>query len=264
MRCGKAGRLQEGAGGVLLPDLAGDMGNYRDILRTVALVGIGLPLAVGGTVLLFRAGVTGSPAGGLTACAVLVVGAVVLAAPLARLAAGPSGRLFWPGKRLSRPLPMYGIPASRRAKGLYEEAMSGYEKIAEEYPGELKPYVEMIDISVVNLRDGERARSIYHRGLGALRKADKAALARVYEATVTRLQPEPEWVSEERARALAPPDLKGRGPVEEPDGRAARRFHAGGTGGYEGSDGPQYVDTRRKVPYVKKEPAGPSGQPDSE
>lgn len=161
-------------------------------------------------------------------------GGFILAPALGELVAEPLRSMFYPGTRASGPGPVYSIPQSKRANGLYEEAMSGFEEIAHEFPGDVKPYVEMIDMAVVNLHDGERARMIFYKGLTELEnEEDKAVLKQMYEATMTRLHPEPEWLVEEQQRTLTAPDLSGQAPVKEPDGITARRFHAGPKGRYE-------------------------------
>jgi len=169
------------------------MNNYRDIFKQLALLGIiGFPLAIGGTIMLFCADRAHSPGGGLFACAAIIAGAIVFAMPLARLVAEPSGNLFYPGKRFSRPQPVYSIPQSKRAKGLYEEAIAGFEAIAKEYPADVKPYIEMIDISIVNLKDPDRANEIFQCGLAHLKKdKDKEVLATMYSAMRTRLNAKP-------------------------------------------------------------------------
>ncbi|NQT92915.1 MAG: hypothetical protein HQ559_09150 [Lentisphaerae bacterium] len=168
----------------------------------------------------------------------VVGGGLIVAPAIGEILAEPLRSLFYPGTRASRPGPVYSIPQSKRANGLYEEAMRGFEQIAANYPDDVKPYVEMIDMAVVNLRDGERAKMIFYRGLAELQKdEDKATLKQMYEATITRLQPEPEWLTEEQQRTLTAPDLKDQKPVKEPDGITARRFHAGPKGRYEGPSG---------------------------
>jgi len=118
----------------------------------------------------------------------IVAGAIILASPLTRLLAEPAGSLFYPVRRFDRPQPMYSIPQSKRAKGLYEEAMAGFEKIAETYPDEVQPYIHMIDIAIVNLKDPDRANAIYQRGFSTLKQNDaKGELARMYSAIRTRL-----------------------------------------------------------------------------
>ncbi|MBU0714475.1 MAG: hypothetical protein KJ964_03835 [Verrucomicrobia bacterium] len=118
----------------------------------------------------------------------IILGAVIVAFPLAELFAEPTGNLFWPSEHYDRPQPAYSIPQSKRTRGLYEEAMAGFEKIAEEYPQEVQPYVEMIDIAVVNLHDPQRANAIFHRGVSILKKdEDRETLVRMYRAIQTRL-----------------------------------------------------------------------------
>jgi hypothetical protein len=121
-----------------------------------------------------------------------LVAAIFVAGPIARLLAEPMGGLLWPKRYYDKPQPIYGIPQSKRAKGLPEEALAEYEKIAAANPGEVRPYVEMIDIAIVDFKDAERANALYQRGLACLPKPeDKDALARAYAATRTRLDPKP-------------------------------------------------------------------------
>jgi hypothetical protein len=122
-----------------------------------------------------------------------VAGAIIVfSSLLARLIAEPSGRLFWPGEHFDRPQPVYGIPQSKRKKGLYEEAMAGFEKIAKDYPEEVQPYIEMIDIAILDLKDPERANRIYQNGIGILAKEkDKETLAIMYSAIRSRLNARP-------------------------------------------------------------------------
>jgi len=167
------------------------MNDYRDILISLAWrLGLAAPVFALGWFLLASAegGWAASPRL-LVGMACIVVTAIILAPGLARLVAEPSGSLFYPGKRLGRPAPMYSIPQSKRKKGLCDEAMAGYEKIAAEYPGETKPYVEMIDIAIVDLRNPELAETIFRRGVSAAEKEeDRAALSKMYEAIRSRLK----------------------------------------------------------------------------
>lgn len=166
------------------------MNNYREILasllwRCVPALAVG---ALGWWLLASASGGLQAFSRLLFGMACVVAGAVIMAPPIARLIAEPSGNLFYPGKRLDRPQPVYGIPQAKRARGFYEEAMAGFEKIAEEYPDEVKPYVEMIDIAIRDLKDPDRANAIYRRGVSRLRKdEDKEVLARMHGAIRTRL-----------------------------------------------------------------------------
>jgi hypothetical protein len=136
---------------------------------------------------------------------IMLMGVVVLAIPIARLVAEPSGSLFYP-RIHSKPHPPYSIPECKAAKGQYEEAMTLFERIAAEYPDALKAYVGMVDIAIMHLKDPARAESIYRRGLTDLRTADsREALTRMYDAIRSRLQSEPEWLTVEKRRTIGVP-----------------------------------------------------------
>ena len=121
-----------------------------------------------------------------------LVAAILVSGPLARGLAEPTGNLFWPRRYYDKPQPMYGIPQSRRAKGQLEEALAEYEKIAAAHPDEIRPFVEMIDLAIHDLRDADRANAIFQNGLARLAKADdKDRLAQAYAETRTRLDVRP-------------------------------------------------------------------------
>ncbi len=121
-----------------------------------------------------------------------LVAAVFAAGPIARGLAEPMGSLFWPKRYYDKPQPMYGIPQSRRAKGQLEEALAEYEKIAAAHPDEVRPWLEMIDLAVHDLRDARRANLLFQAGIARLKKADdRDLLARAYAATLTRLDVRP-------------------------------------------------------------------------
>lgn len=120
------------------------------------------------------------------------IAALFVAGPIARLLAEPVGGLLWPKKFYDKPRPMYGIPQSRRAKGLPEEAIAEYAQIAAEFPDEILPHIEMIDIALTELHDPERAEAYFQHGLVALKKpGDKELLEQVYAATRERQAPHP-------------------------------------------------------------------------
>ncbi|MDX1680145.1 MAG: hypothetical protein R3242_05370 [Akkermansiaceae bacterium] len=101
----------------------------------------------------------------LLALGLLILAAVMLAPPIARgLVEWAYDRLTYSEKYRHAP-PMYGRPQSLRKSRRYEEAMKAYEEIAEDYPDELKPYLEMIDIALSDLKDPDRAELIYRRGV---------------------------------------------------------------------------------------------------
>jgi len=162
--------------------------DYKTILLAILWRGVpaGISIAIGAG-LLFAAQSSGAPTMFLGLFFFLIA-AIFVAGPLARLLAEPVGGLLWPKQYYDQPQPMYGIPQSKRAKGLPEEALAEYEKIVAAHPGEVRPYMEMIDVVLLDLKDAERANGLYQRGLAALTNpADKDSLARAYAATRTRL-----------------------------------------------------------------------------
>lgn len=168
------------------------MSNHQELLARLGRRALlAAPCFGAGFLLLARAddNVAKGLAFGLLGCAGLLLGAILLAPPLARLFAESTGGLFYPDQSFDRPQPMYSIPQARRVQGQYEEALAGFEQIAQEHPDRVEPYVAMIEIAIVNLHDGGRAEAFYQRGLAALqREEDKESLARVYRANRTRLK----------------------------------------------------------------------------
>jgi hypothetical protein len=169
------------------------MNNYREIFRSFALRGIlGLPFFVGGVIVLHRAHASPDPGSGFLGCALIIAAAVTMAGPVARLIAEPAGNLFYPNRSDGRRQPAYSISESKRAKGLYEEAIAGFEQIASEFPDEVKPYIHIIDICIRNLKDPARANEVFQRGLASLKKEEeRETLARMYSGIRTRLNSKP-------------------------------------------------------------------------
>ena len=118
----------------------------------------------------------------------ILLAALIVARPIARLLAESSGSLFFPNEHFERPQPMYSVPQARRKEGRPEEAIAGFARIAEDHPEEVQPWIEMIDIAIVDLRDGDRAEHFYREGLATLADpASRDELTGVYEAIRTRL-----------------------------------------------------------------------------
>lgn len=170
------------------------MSNYRDILvRLFFRLLVAVPIFIGGLMV-----------GGLIALSAVLLGAIIVAGPIAHLFGEPLGNILYPARHSSRKAPMYGVPESRRARGLYEEAMVEYRKIMDEHPGEVKPYIGMIDTAVVNLKDPERASIIYNRGMASLQNEnDRNALTNMYLGICSRISDKPEWLRKERERVLS-------------------------------------------------------------
>ena len=133
------------------------------------------------------------PFGGFLGFGLYLVASIILAFPLANLAATVLSNLFWSISYFDKPQPIYGIPQSRRVKGLPEDALAEYEKILAQFPDEVRPHLDMIEIALLDLRDPARARALYLRALDRLKNpADKAALETIYSETLTRLDPKPD------------------------------------------------------------------------
>jgi len=146
----------------------------------------------------------------LAGMALLVAGSVLIARPVARLLALPWGGLFFPDERYTRPPPRYSIAATRVKEGRYAEALAMYEKIAADYPDELKPHVAMLELAARHLRDPARAEAIYQRSRAALRRpALRAALARQREALLFN-RDLPAAALEAAAAEPEPPPRRGR------------------------------------------------------
>ena len=96
----------------------------------------------------------------------LLISAAVLVAPsCAQALVDKAADFFMFSEKFDCPQPMYGRPMALRKSRQYDEAMKAYEVIAEEYPDELKPHLEMIDIALRDLNDQQLAESIYQESL---------------------------------------------------------------------------------------------------
>ena len=159
---------------------------FRLVMRLL----IGAPFFGFGFYLLWRAGLQGGlfEAFGvaLVGMAAMIAGAIIVAGPLAEIVGGCVGTLFWSNEKAS-PMPVYSISEAHLKREQYKEAMDGFERIAEEFPEEFRPYQAMIDIALVHLKDRERAKSVYQRGLESLKKPEeRELLTRIYTATLAR------------------------------------------------------------------------------
>ena len=131
---------------------------------------------------------------GYSVCVILMcvgcifISALIMARPLLRLFAEPWGSLFYPVEHFDKPQPMYGIPEARRKEGKYEEAIAGFEKIAAEDPQELRAYISMMDVAVLNLKDTARAEAMLQNGLAALaQRENREQLISAFQNISSRL-----------------------------------------------------------------------------
>jgi hypothetical protein len=95
----------------------------------------------------------------------MVLSAIIAAPQITGALADWVVDFFSASEKFDHAPPMYGIPQGLRKSRRYEEAIAAYEDIAENYPKELKPHLEMIDIALADLKDEGRAELIYQRGV---------------------------------------------------------------------------------------------------
>ena len=138
----------------------------------------------------------------------VVLTAILLAPMVSRLIAMPSGALFYPQLRARRPAPMYNQAESRRKEGRFDEAMDLLQAIAEKYPRELRPYLDMIEIAFVDLRNPKLANATYQR---AMRSFTKRRDRRLLEATFNTQRERLAWWTAREMKRTARPDT---GPVK--------------------------------------------------
>lgn len=152
------------------------MNEYRPILLSLAgRLLLAALLIVGGWLLLGRQL--------LLAPVLILIGAFVVARPIASLVGETTTSLFYPNTHFDRPQPIYGIPEARAKEGRYEEALEGYEAIVREHPHEVRAWAGLIEVAGGRLHDPLRAHRYFEHGLAALRSAEsRTALSNVYEA----------------------------------------------------------------------------------
>jgi len=105
----------------------------------------------------------------LAAHGVLIVGAILLARPIAAWIGDLLSNLFMPGERLDGPQPMYSIPEGRMAAEDYAGALEAYAALAAEHPREIAPHLRMMEIWLRVYRDASAARTIRDNALLSIR-----------------------------------------------------------------------------------------------
>lgn len=87
--------------------------------------------------------------------------------------------------------PVYGIARTLAARGKFAEAEAEYEKIIQEFPNDVQSHIDMINIAVVRLNDGDLAEKLFTRGTSFLKRpADREKLSEAYNRAKTRLKKE--------------------------------------------------------------------------
>jgi hypothetical protein len=184
------------------------MTRYRDIILRVAVrvMPAGILLIIGAWMAKRTTGDPVHDTGVALIGFLFIIAAVAMVAiPLVRQVGDPMSSLFYPTSHSDKPPPMYSIPESKRKNGLFEEAMAAYEKILEQHPDEVRPFLAMMEIAIVDLRDPERGSRIYDRGMSAIAKPeDQEALSQFYLAHCSRVAGQPNWLKQEQAKTLGP------------------------------------------------------------
>lgn len=148
---------------------------------------------------------------GLSGPFLMLLGVLLIAPDITAYLSGFAGNILWSHCE-GESKPLYGIPESLVAKGKYAEAEQEYEKIVQKFPAEVKPHIDMINIAVTRLDDGELAKKLYQRGMSILQdSASQETLTRMYEAISTRLHTHLGSASERKIclRALGASTIRG-------------------------------------------------------
>jgi tetratricopeptide (TPR) repeat protein len=118
----------------------------------------------------------------------VTLGAILIVPEVAGYFSKLVTNLIWPSGPLERK-PLYSIPESLVARGKYAEAEQEYEKIIQEFPNEVKPHADMIDVAIRRLNNVELAEQLYQRGMSLLQQpADREVLTKMYAAIRSRLK----------------------------------------------------------------------------
>jgi hypothetical protein len=89
--------------------------------------------------------------------------------------------VMFPDRHFDRPQPKYSIPASYRAQGRSEDAFSGFQKIAAEYPAAVRAYLEMMDIASRDLHNPTLAAAVFQQGISRVKEArERRRLCELY------------------------------------------------------------------------------------
>jgi len=166
--------------------------------------------------------------GGIAGMPFGAVAAIILWPRLGEIAAEPFRAMLYPIQRFDKPVPMYSVPMSKRARGAYAAALADYERMELEYPGDMEVYRNMLELLILEMKDPEKASEVFQRALRSLRKTEqREGLARIYQGMLSQVKGKPEWLKSQQERTLSPKKSDGV-PVIEPDGLKKRRFHSGG------------------------------------
>lgn len=169
-----------------------------ELLKNIIYYGLAFALLIGGWVSFGGAWSAENAfvtvGGVILGCGLLLGAAILLAFPIARLASVPWGNLLYPDAKYDRPQPLYSLAEAQARREEYEKAMGTFEQISVDFPGEIRPWVGMVEIAVMALKDVARADRIYQSGIEQLEAQEaRDSFARMYRGIRSRLNEEPEW-----------------------------------------------------------------------
>lgn len=112
----------------------------------------------------------------------------LLASPVAEALGTVFSWLLFSTSSVNTPKPQYGHAEVLEKQDAYEEAIEEYRTVARLFRRDAKPYLEMIRIAVVRLRDPDRAQALYREGMQKLRgRAARQTLVRMYPAILSEV-----------------------------------------------------------------------------
>ena len=155
----------------------------------VILIGIGIFIFTRAT-----GGYLGVVGYALLGIGFILAGSILIAFPLTHQLSGVFGNLFYPDEKFRRAPPLYSRAEALAKMDHFDDAMKAYEQIVEEYPDELKPYIDMIEIAIGHYQDADRANQIFQRGIATLvNQDDRDTLSRMYKGMRSRIEDKKEW-----------------------------------------------------------------------
>jgi len=98
----------------------------------------------------------------------ILLGVILISPDVAGYFSRWGGSLVWRHQE-GEHVPLYSIAESLVAKGKYVEAEEEYEKIIQEFPNEVKPHVDLINVAVHWMKNAELGEQLYKRGMTLLK-----------------------------------------------------------------------------------------------
>lgn len=115
----------------------------------------------------------------------LMVGAIVIAKPLAALLTSSAGSILFPGSAGGRKNLMFSIAESRIMEKKYDEALFLFNEMIPQDPKRLEIYLRIMHLAMEKINRPEKARDAFRAGLKNLKDADdRKTLVREYKRLI--------------------------------------------------------------------------------